>query len=640
MRPDRHAEAAAESILARIVSDNPPAFALLHRPEAHGGTGTLDLIVGSSRRVASLDRIRPPRRAGAGPDTDDVLVLVPFRQIRERGFACVDDGTPLLALDIEEQARGTVELFRHWVPEFTLRTDGITVDLDDRQYADTVRRIIDDEIGTGAGANFVLRRTFQTRIADYGPLSALTLFRRLLERERNAYWTYLVHADGRTVVGATPERHVSMTAGRAVMNPISGTYRYPATGPTLDGVLDFLGDGKESDELSMVLDEELKMMGRICPDGGRVTGPHLKEMARLAHTEYFIEGDSPMDPGTILRETMFAPTVTGSPLESACRVIARYEPSGRSYYSGVVALVGRDGEGRDRLDSAIVIRSAEIDAAGQTRICVGSTVVRHSDPDSEAAETRAKASALLGALEQQPGGRFAGDPLVREALRRRGRDIAGYWLATPSERDARERRGPAGRILVVDAEDTFTAMLAQQLRTCGHSVRVVRYDEPFALEDSDLTVLGPGPGDPCDDADPKIRRLAESTRQLLASGRPFLSVCLSHQVLSRELGLALLRRERPNQGVQRKIDLFGTPRQVGFYNTFAAHSTVDRLTVPGLDPIEVCRDPANGEVHALRGERFASVQFHPESVLSRQGVDIVDELVSGLLAASLTGAGR
>ena len=43
----------------------------------------------------------------------------------------------------------------------------------------------------------------------------------------------------------------------------------------------------------MVLDEELKMMARICDDGGRVVGPRLKEMARLAHTEYFIEGRSP-----------------------------------------------------------------------------------------------------------------------------------------------------------------------------------------------------------------------------------------------------------------------------------------------------------------------------------------------------------
>ena len=105
-------------------------------------------------------------------------------------------------------------------------------------------------------------------------------------------------------------------------------------------------------------------MARICDAGVRVVGPSLKEMARLAHTEYFIEGAHPRDPREILRETLFAPTVTGSPLENACRVIARYEPEGRGYYSGVVALIGRDARGARTLDSAILIRTADIDRGG------------------------------------------------------------------------------------------------------------------------------------------------------------------------------------------------------------------------------------------------------------------------------------
>src|SRR5690606_3105440 len=144
--------------------------------------------------------------------------------------------------------------------------------------------------------------------------------------------------------------------------------RYPETGADLDATLRFLTDDKETDELYMVLDEELKMMARLCPDGGQVIGPRLRPMTRLAHTEYFIEGRTNIDVRRILRETMFAPTVTGSPLESACRVIARYEPAGRAYYAGVVALIGRDADGGQSLDSAIVIRSADIDATGSVRI--------------------------------------------------------------------------------------------------------------------------------------------------------------------------------------------------------------------------------------------------------------------------------
>ena len=132
------------------------------------------------------------------------------------------------------------------------------------------------------------------------------------------------------------------------MNPISGTYRYPAGGPTLAGVKEFLADRKETDELYMVLDEELKMMARICEGGGRVAGPYLREMARLAHTEYFIHGRSDRDVRDILRETMFAPTVTGSPLESACRVISRLRAAGPRLLRGVAALIGRDAAGRAR----------------------------------------------------------------------------------------------------------------------------------------------------------------------------------------------------------------------------------------------------------------------------------------------------
>ncbi|WP_426715309.1 chorismate-binding protein, partial [Campylobacter coli] len=102
---------------------------------------------------------------------------------------------------------------------------------------------------------------------------------------------------------------------------ISGTFRHPAGGATAETLAEFLSSTKETEELFMVVDEELKMMSAVCTDGGRITGPHLKEMSRLTHTEYMLRGHSTMDPRDILRETMFAPTVTGSPMQNACTVI-------------------------------------------------------------------------------------------------------------------------------------------------------------------------------------------------------------------------------------------------------------------------------------------------------------------------------
>lgn len=591
----------------RILGPQPPPFAILHRPDTTGDH--VDVLVGTVSTPDTLACV-------ALPDDADVLVVVPYRQIAERGFACVDDGSPLVVMHITERERlARSEVLRR-IPDDPIPLTGGHFEPDDDAYAAVVQKIIDDEIAHGSGANFVIRRSFDAEIPGFRPAAALTFFRRLCERESGAYWTFIVHTGTRTFVGATPERHVSLRAGVAVMNPISGTYRYPPAGPTLTGVLDFLHDTKENDELHMVVDEELKMMARVCTAGGRVVGPFLKEMARLAHTEYLIEGRSTMDPCAILRETMFAPTVVGSPLESACRVISRHEPHGRGYYSGVVALIGRDPAGNRCLDSAILIRTADIDDRGHLRIGVGATLVRHSDPSAEVAETRAKAAGLLSALDG--GSSFGARPEVRAALDRRNGDLAGFWLA--GRESATPHPALAGRrVLVVDAEDTFTAMMAHQLRAIGLCVTVRRFDEDPVLTGHDLVLMGPGPGDPTDTGDPRIAYLHDAVRVLLARRVPFVAVCLSHQVTSRRLGLPVWRCVTPNQGTRRDIDLFGERETVGFYNSFAAHCATDAFDHPQAGRVEVSRDPTTGEVHALRGKHFATMQFHAESVLTEHG---------------------
>ncbi|KJY45565.1 anthranilate synthase [Streptomyces sp. NRRL S-444] len=621
-------------LLGRILTGRPPAFALIHRPETTV-TGHLDLFLGEFAEAATLADV-PLRdvEAGAGA-RQDVLTLIPYRQLAERGFEAPDDGTPLLAMVIEEQTQVPLAAVLAGIPDAPVHlATGGDFDIDDDTYAETVRRVIADEIGTGAGANFVMKRSFVADISEYSVGAALRFFRRLLERETGAYWTFIVHTGERTLIGASPERHISLSGGRAVMNPISGTYRFPASGPELPGVMDFLADRKEADELYMVVDEELKMMARICASGGRVVGPYLKEMARLAHTEYFIEGRTSRDPREILHETLFAPTVTGSPLESAGRVIKKYEPQGRGYYSGVLALMGQDENSERTLDSAILIRTADIDGAGRMRIGVGATLVRHSDPLSEVAETRAKAAGLLAMFEPSGPRRFGDHPDVRAALSRRNATIAGFWLDDDASRARPVPLLMGRKVLVVDAEDTFTAMIEHQLRAMEADVTVRRFDEPYSFAPYDLVVMGPGPGDPRDVDDPKIAHLRSAVDTLLTEGRPFLAVCLSHQVLSTKLGFALKRREQPNQGVQREIELFGRRERVGFYNTFAAQSASDTVEVPGIGTVEVCREPGTREVHALRGPGFRSMQFqqfHAESVLTEDGIRIVSEALSGLL---------
>lgn len=628
-RPD----AGSGDLLEAILGSRVPAFALLHRPEVHG-PGLLDVLVAEPSCVSLLADIPLPE-CGSGQVAEnvpggvchDVLAIIPYRQIQERGFACPDDGAPLITMTVTgQQAMPVAEVLAR-IPSVPIAISGGRFDVGDDGYADIVRRVIEEAIGRGEGANFVIKRSFVTEIEDYTPLKALAFFKRLLEVESGTHWTFIVHTGQRTFVGATPERHITLHDRVVTMNPISGTYRYPASGATLPGVIEFLANRKESEELYMVLDEELKMMTRICEPGVRAVGPQLKEMARLAHTEYFIEGKSSWDVRDILRQSMFAPTVTGSPLESACRIITQHEPQGRGYYSGAIALIGHDAAGNQTLDSSILIRTADIDAGGKVRIGVGNTLVRHSNPESEVAETHAKAAGLLAALQGGTRTRLAAHPRVREALQSRNATLARFWLQDGDEQTSSFPDLAGCKTLVIDAEDTFTSMLDHQLRSIGMSVTVCRYDQIPAFDGYDFVVLGPGPGDPGDPGLAKIADLRSAADTLLTQHRPFLAVCLSHQVLSLRLGLQVRRRPAPNQGVQREIDLFGNREKVGFYNTYSAWSQEDKVEIDGIGAVEICREPETGEVHALHGPGFSSLQFHAESVLTRQGPRILGSLI-------------
>ncbi|KUN80941.1 hypothetical protein AQJ66_24995 [Streptomyces bungoensis] len=637
----------ASGLAALLPAPGAP-FALLHRPGA-GHPDTVDVVSGPVRTAATLADLRLdpapglPDAAAAPPDgpgpAHRVLALVPHRQIAERGFAAPDDGTPLLAMDITTQHTVLLDRLLALLPERELHVEEEGFDLDDDRYAAGVDALTRREIQRGEGANFVLARSLRGRIRDFDRTRALAALRRLLTVESGAYWTYLVCTGDRYLIGSSPEQHVRATGTRVSMNPISGTYRYPpGSGPDRDGLLRFLADPKEIHELYMVVDEELKMMTELCGPRVRVCGPTLAWMSRLAHTQYHLHGESALPLTDVLRATLPAPTVTGSPVENACRVIARHEPAGRGYYSGVLALAGRE-DGRRALDAVILLRTADITADGAVRLSTGATVVRDSVPAEEAAETTAKAAGLLTALTRDdrarlpapaaasPDGSLDADPAVRAALRARNDAVAAFWLGDRA-RPPRPRR-PGPRVAVVDAEDRFTSMLAQQLGAVGCRVDLHPWWSALEAADDPATVLllGPGPGDPRDVADPRVARLRSLAARRLAQRLPLAAVCLGHQAVCGVLGLRLVRLARPRQGARMRVGLWGRERHVGFYNSFTARCDTDRCTLPGPDAAARVWREDGGEVIALDGPGLATVQFHAESLLTEDGPDLLRELV-------------
>lgn len=624
------------SRLAELTADPEASFVLI----ARDGADTVELLTGE---VADVDLLADIPLTLDGT-AREVFAMVPYRQVRERGFVAQDDGAPLRCVIVDEH---------HHLPApellAVLPTEGIPLrdggfDVSDEDYATIVDTVIADEIGRGEGANFVIRRDYTAEIDTDDRTAALTWFRALLAHERGAYWTFAVVTPGLIAVGASPEAHVVAREGVVTMNPISGTFRHPAGGSTRETLMEFLSSTKETEELFMVVDEELKMMSAVCSDGGRITGPHLKEMSRLTHTEYMLRGRSRLDPRDILRETMFAPTVTGSPMQNACAVIRRHESKPRGYYSGVAALFTPNDDGGHDLDAPILIRTVYVQD-GSLSVPVGATLVRHSDPHGEVSETHGKAAGVLGAIgaidrdraaearedADRPGERqvLADDPEVAALLASRNARLADFWLNPQGE----DFTGPfTGRTaLVVDAEDRFTTMLAHQLRHLGLDVTIAPWSETRdeEVDSADLVVAGPGPGDPRDGASSRIRRMREIVGRRADAGRPLLAVCLSHQILADRLGLALVPLDAPHQGLQKSVPVFGENASIGFYNTFTARVSPGTAQV---GDVVVSADPATGDVYALGGPHLASVQGHLESILSRDGIRTLQRLVETAFA--------
>ncbi|CAN5180498.1 phenazine biosynthesis protein PhzE [soil metagenome] len=605
-------------------------------------SATVTLVGGSPTKLERL--VDVPLETGVPPAGRrfDRLLAIPFRQAAERGFEVHDDGAPLSVVKIDSEIEVALADLLDAVPDEPVEfEDRGGFETSDEAYGAVVDRIIADEIGNGEGANLVVGRRYRARLRDWDARKALTVLRRLLDRERGAYWTYCFFTGERYLVGASPERHVSVHGGDVRMNPISGTFRLPQLvdaepGGLKSRLLNFLADEKEIYELFMVVDEELKMMCDVCNEGGQVLGPFLKPMSHLVHTEYLLAGRTGRDIRDVLRDTMYAATVTGSPVENACRLIKKYEADGRGYYGAALALIGRDGEGRPTADSPIVIRTADVSVDGELTVTAGATLVRDSDAAHEVAETHAKAGGILTAfgLVPPPGAATEGvaeltrDEDILIALASRNQRLSKFWLTDQgSAPPAPELKGKSAVIL--DGEDDFVNMLRHVLRVIGINSTVVRHEDfaPGALDGYDLVIVGPGPGDPRDIDHPKIAAFADAIDGLLAGGQPFLAVCLGHQVLCGRLGIDLAYKDIVFQGTQSRVDLAGREEVVGFYNTFVA-----RRPTALAHGVSVAADPVSGDIHMVRGPNYRGIQFHAESILTEHGYDLIQDLVRELVS--------
>ncbi|HZE57402.1 MAG TPA: aminodeoxychorismate/anthranilate synthase component II [Chthoniobacterales bacterium] len=181
------------------------------------------------------------------------------------------------------------------------------------------------------------------------------------------------------------------------------------------------------------------------------------------------------------------------------------------------------------------------------------------------------------------------------------------------------------RILIIDNYDSFTYNLVQYFGMLGCEVIVKRNDEIAVAEAEalapDRICISPGPGRPEDAgvSNEIIRRLGPKT--------PVLGVCLGHQCVGAVFGGEIVSAPRLMHGKTSPVQHDGTGVFEHLPNPFEAtryHSLiVDRDTLPGS--LEVTAETVEGEIMGLRHREFPiqGVQFHPESVLTGEGMALL-----------------
>jgi anthranilate synthase/aminodeoxychorismate synthase-like glutamine amidotransferase len=182
------------------------------------------------------------------------------------------------------------------------------------------------------------------------------------------------------------------------------------------------------------------------------------------------------------------------------------------------------------------------------------------------------------------------------------------------------------RVLVIDNYDSFVYNLVQYLGELGADPVVYRHDavgldELIAL-DPDAVLVSPGPGRP---EDAGVSN--EAIRTFGERGVPVLGVCLGHQCIGQVFGGDVVRAPKVMHGKTSEIRHSGAGVLAGLPSPFTAtryHSlVVDRDSVP--DVLEVTAESEDGLVMALRHRELPieGVQFHPESILTESGHDLL-----------------
>lgn len=180
--------------------------------------------------------------------------------------------------------------------------------------------------------------------------------------------------------------------------------------------------------------------------------------------------------------------------------------------------------------------------------------------------------------------------------------------------------GPRQRVLLVDNLDSFTGSIAAYLRALGAEVAVCR--APVPLDSFDRIVLSPGPGRPGE--------FPWMMAVLATATVPVFGVCLGMQAIAEHFGGAVVPARRIVHGRTSLVHHDGAGVFRGLPSPLR-QTRYHSLAVADLSPeLEVTARTADGEIMGIRHRngRFEGVQFHPESVRSQLGMELLGNVLN------------
>ncbi len=188
------------------------------------------------------------------------------------------------------------------------------------------------------------------------------------------------------------------------------------------------------------------------------------------------------------------------------------------------------------------------------------------------------------------------------------------------------------KILVLDNYDSFTYNLVYIIRDLGYDkdMDIFRNDK-ISLEDVDQydkILLSPGPGLPSE-----AGIMPELIKKYAAS-KDILGVCLGHQAIGEAFGGGLINLTEVVHGVASKVKIMKDPLFEGIPESFTVgryHSwVIDETMLPS--ELEVMAKTPDGQIMAVRHKthKVKGLQFHPESILTENGVSIIKNWIEGV----------